>query len=267
MLVFPNAKINLGLNVISKRPDGYHDISSVLFPIPLEEALEIVPSSTFEFSSSGLPIPGHTHSNLVVKAWELLNLQFSIPPVHIHLHKCIPMGGGLGGGSADAAFALSTLNKLFNLDLSVGKLQKLAAELGSDCPFFIENKPALASGRGTELMNINLDLSGYYLLLVFPEIHSSTKEAYEGLTPSIPAISISEIIQRPVSEWKADLVNDFEKSIFKKYPELKDLKKSFYDSGADYAAMSGSGSTMFGIFRTPPDKLKNTVYHQLIMQL
>lgn len=254
MIAFPNAKINLGLNILSKREDGYHNISSVFYPVPLQDILEIIPAEDFKFSSSGLTIPGTTGGNLVVKAYHLLNERHQLQPVHIHLHKIIPMGAGLGGGSADGAFAIRLLNEVFTLSLPEASMQEYAARLGSDCPFFIQNKPVLAEGRGTEFSDIAVDLKGKYLVLICPDVHVSTAEAYNGIKPAIPERNIREIIENsPVKDWKKHLKNDFEASVFSRYPQLQTIKEQLYDHGALYASMTGSGSALYGLFDNEPD--------------
>lgn len=251
MITFPNAKINLGLNIVSKRDDGYHNIESCFYPIPWHDSLEVIEAASFAFHSYGLDIPGNTSSNLCVKAYELIKKDHDIPPVEIHLLKNIPMGAGLGGGSADGAFTLKTLNELFKLNLTSSQLEAYALQLGSDCPFFIKNEPVLAKGRGEQLEVIDLDLSGYYLAIHNPDIHVSTKEAYAGVSPQAPSKSINEIIQSPIQEWKGQLVNDFESSIFPNHAEIEQLKNGMYEAGAIYASMTGSGSTVFGLFENP----------------
>ena len=253
MLTFPNAKINLGLNVIARRPDGYHDIESCLYPIPFFDVLEIIPSEKFIFTSSGLDIPGDREKNLCVRAYYLLAKSFDLRPVHIHLHKVIPMGAGLGGGSADGAFTLVMLNEMFELQLSVDTLEELAGQLGSDCPFFIQNKPVFATGRGAEFQEIKLDLSGKFIALKHPGIHIRTKEAYSRVIPTEPKKSISKIIEQPIETWKNTLVNDFEKAVFPSHSELLRLKEELYQKGALYASMTGSGSAIYGIFEEKPD--------------
>jgi 4-diphosphocytidyl-2-C-methyl-D-erythritol kinase len=248
MLTFPNAKINLGLNILRKRNDGYHDIESCLYPIALSDILEIVPSEKFSFQCTGLPISGDEHANLVIKAYRMLQADFELPPVAMYLHKIIPMGAGLGGGSADGAFALTMLNALFQLSLPTEKLEDYAARLGSDCPFFIQNEPALATGTGTTLAPVPVDLSAYEIKLKFPPVHVSTAEAYAGVTPRTPSLSIREILKRPVTEWQGLLQNDFEASILKKYPAIAQAKQELIGEGALYAAMSGSGAAVFGVF-------------------
>lgn len=248
MLCFPNAKINLGLNIINKRPDGYHNIETIFYPIPVVDALEITHAETLSFSQTGIKIDTPIEKNLVVKALNLLKKQYKIPDVEIHLLKAIPFGAGLGGGSADAAFMLKLLNDYFKLHISIEKLEELASEIGADCPFFIRNKPVFASGIGNIFEPINLSLKGYYLCLIKPEIMVPTPEAYSKVIPKVPVISLKEIIQRPISEWKQWMVNDFESSVFSKYPEIESIKNLLYRKGAVYAAMSGSGSSVFGLF-------------------
>ncbi len=252
MITFPNAKINLGLQILRKRADGYHDISSVFLPIPLKDALEVVESTSLTFTSSGLPIPGSSDDNLCLKAYHLLKQSFELPAVNIHLHKAIPMGAGLGGGSADGAFLLVMLNKKFQLGLSDNQLEGYAAQLGSDCPFFVKNEPAIASGRGTELSRFHLDLKGHHLVLVFPGIHVGTREAYAGVKPNEHQPSIKEIFSKPIADWNGLLVNDFEKSVFPNHSTLKRIKEELYKSGAIYASMTGSGSTMYGLYSNFP---------------
>jgi len=251
MICFPNAKINLGLNVTEKRPDGYHNIETVFYPIPVRDALEIVPSREFSFSQTGIAIDGPAEKNLVMKAVKLMKEHFDIPPLEIHLLKAIPFGAGLGGGSADAAFTLKLLNDYCSLGQSETELELLAASIGADCPFFIRNKPVFASGTGNIFTPVNVSLNGYTLCLVKPDIAVSTPEAYASVTPAFPATGIREIITRPVNEWKELLVNDFEKSVFRLHPEIKQIKEMLYRAGALYAAMSGSGSSVFGLFSEP----------------
>ncbi len=250
MVVFPHCKINLGLHVISKREDGYHTIETCFYPVPWTDILEIIPSKEFSFTCSGLVVPGNEEDNLCIKAYHLLQTEFNLAPVKIHLHKVLPMGAGLGGGSSDAAFTLRLLNTIFDLKLKADRLRGFASQLGSDCSFFIEDKPMLGSGRGEQLTEFTVSLKGYYLVLVKPEIHVSTAEAYAGVTPKAPYQTIKEILTRPVGEWKDHLLNDFEKSVFAKYPAIGAIKKELYNNGALYASMSGSGSSVFGIFRS-----------------
>jgi 4-diphosphocytidyl-2-C-methyl-D-erythritol kinase len=257
MLNFPNAKINLGLNITAKREDGYHDIESCFYPISLKDALEIIPSEKLKFSSTGIPIPGNSEDNLVLKAYHLIQADYDIPAVEMILHKNIPMGAGMGGGSADGAFMLNLLNDNFKLNLSNETLEEYALKLGSDCPFFIENKPKLVTGRGEIFESTSVDLSGYYLALVYPDIHISTGEAYRGVKPQESKILVKEALENyPIEEWKGILKNDFEEGIFEKYPKLQEIKSRFYDAGAIYASMTGSGSTIFGIFSQSTDSNK-----------
>lgn len=254
MVLFPNCKINLGLNIVRKRPDGYHDLETVFYPIAFPDALEVIrndhPSGDISFSSTGFEIKGDSENNLCIKAYHLLKKDFSqLPPVKVHLHKCIPAGGGLGGGSADGAFMLRLLNQKFNLGLSKEALISYALQLGSDCPFFIINKPCFATGRGEALEQIELDLSAYKFILVNPNVHVSTAEAFSLLTPIPPLKSIKHIIHQPVETWKAELKNDFEAAVFEIHPEIKSIKEALYEQGAIYASMTGSGSTVYGIFR------------------
>ena len=249
MVVFPNCKINVGLHVVCKRTDGYHDLETVFYPLFLRDALEVIRSEKFSFQLSGLPVDGITENNLCVKAYHLLKQDFpELPPVSIHLHKAIPMGAGVGGGSADGAFMLTLLNDKFRLHLSQEQLISYALKLGSDCPFFIINKPCFASGRGENLTPVDLDLSSYKIIMVNPGIHVSTKEAFSRLTPSIPKKGVQEIIKQPITTWREELKNDFEESVFKSFPAIEDVKKELYETGAIYAAMSGSGSSVLGIF-------------------
>lgn len=251
MISFPNAKINLGLNIVSKREDGYHNIESCFYSIPWFDSLEVIEAASFAFHSYGLDIPGDSESNLCVKAYELIKKDHDIPPVEIHLLKTIPMGAGLGGGSADGAFTLKMLNGLFDLNLTDSQLEAYSLKLGSDCPFFIKNLPAIAKGRGEQLGLIDLDLSGYHLAIHNPDIHISTKEAYAGVSPNTPDKGVSELIQTSINKWKDVLVNDFEASIFPNHSAIAQLKEDMYESGAIYASMTGSGSTVFGIFKEP----------------
>ena len=254
MLTFPNAKINLGLYITERRSDGYHNIESVFFPVPWCDALEIVPSSQkTSFQSTGIPIPGDAKDNLCLQAYELLRKDFGLEPVKIHLHKVIPIGAGLGGGSSDASYTLRLISELNNLFLEDDFLEDYAAMLGSDCPFFIGNQPVVATGTGTDFTAIELDLSGKHLALVYPGIHIGTKEAYEGVTPKAPSINLGTYIQEtPIDQWRDTLHNDFEDSIFPNHPQLAEVKQGLYDAGALYASMTGSGATLFGIFDHAP---------------
>lgn len=252
MVSFPPCKINLGLNVIEKRSDGYHNLETVFYPIPLNDIVEIIPADTTQFIASGITIPGDKSTNLCLKAYELLKSTYKLPPVEIRLHKVIPTGAGLGGGSADAAHTLRLLNKLFNLQLSISQLQDYAQQLGSDCAFFIEDKPMLGLGRGELLEPIQLSLKGKFLVLLKPNVHVSTAEAYKGVKPTRSQPSVREIVENtPIEKWRNLLKNDFEESVFKAHPIISEYKEKLYAAGALYACMSGSGSSVFGIFEKP----------------
>lgn len=256
MLTFPNAKINIGLNIVEKRPDGFHNIESVFYPVNWCDALEIVPSEQFHFQSSGLPIPGDTNNNLCIKAYHLLNnsqSKMAQKAAHFHLHKIIPMGAGLGGGSADGAFALKILNEIFELGLSKAELQSYARLLGSDCAFFIENRPVFCFNKGDEFEEISLNLKGKFIVLVNPAIHISTAEAYAGVKPRKAEISLKEALKLPLNKWEGLIKNDFEENLLWKYPTIAATKKTLYKQGALYASMTGSGSTVYGIFETEKD--------------
>jgi len=270
MLVFPNININLGLFITGKRPDGFHSIESIFYPVQWHESLEIIergesPSDFSQiqsqvemgkvrFTSYGIPIPGNVDSNLCIKVYQLLEEWYNMPAVDIHLLKTLPIGAGLGGGSADAAFTLKALKDYFQLRISDAEAKDLLAKVGSDCPFFWENKPMFVFGRGERMRPIDVDLSDYYILIVNPNIHISTKEAYAGVNPSPPAIDLEMIPSIDVDGWKDVLVNDFEASIFPNYPIIRDVKEELYNRGALYASMTGSGSTLFGIFKDLPDE-------------
>jgi 4-diphosphocytidyl-2-C-methyl-D-erythritol kinase len=267
MISFPSCKINLGLHILFKRDDNYHEVETVMYPIPLNDILEIVPADELIFTSSGLAIPGKVEDNLCLKAYHLLKNEFDIPPVHIHLHKIIPMGGGLGGGSSNGAFTLKLLNDLFQLNLSTEELKEKAAQLGSDCAFFIENSPQVCTGRGEITTSIELDLSTYYLKIVNLGIHVSTAEAYGGIVPFQPTEKIAQIIQKAISTWKGKLKNDFEEGVFRNHPELLEAKNRLYKEGAIYASMTGSGSTMFGLFESQPQDSFPESHIEHIVQL
>lgn len=249
MIVFPNAKINIGLNVVEKRQDGYHNLESCFFPIPWKDALEVVENDKFSFSSSGIPIPGE--SNIVTEAYYLLKQKFDLPPVAVHLHKNIPIGAGLGGGSADGAFMIRLLNELFSLSLSKAEQIAYAGQLGSDCPFFIENQPKFVQGTGNIFSEISLDLSHFYLAVVYPDLHIETGSAFKGLKPEKPIMNLKEVIETSAPEaWREVVRNDFEKTA---RPEIMGVKDLLYDHGAVYASMSGSGSAVYGLFTKKPD--------------
>ncbi len=268
MVTFPNAKVNLGLHIVSRRKDGYHNIETCFVPIPLRDILEVIEvgrrsgdrrsDETFQFTTSGLAIPGNPEENLCVRAYQLLKADFNLFPVQIHLHKIIPMGGGLGGGSSNASFLLRSLNELFSLSLTDKQLESYASQLGSDCPFFIRNQPVLASGTGNQFDDISLDLNGKYIVLIFPEIAVSTAEAYSQVIPrqansQAQSVSLHERLSQPAEGWKENVVNDFEASVFAQYPILATIKEQLYSAGAFYASMSGSGSTMYGLFHQKPN--------------
>lgn len=250
MLLYPNPKINIGLNVLRRRSDGYHDIETLFVPYKgIKDALEVVYSEEPSMHRYGLKYPGSDEDDLCMKAWRLMEREHGIPPVAIHLYKNIPVGAGLGGGSSDCAFTLVALNDLFSLGLSKSCLAEYAASLGSDCPFFIYNTPMLASGRGEHLEPSDVDLSDYEIRLETPQIHVSTAEAYSGVKPQEPAVSLRDSLLRPVEEWHHCIKNDFEPSVFALHPQIEQIKQRFYDEGAIYAAMSGSGSSVYGLFR------------------
>lgn len=253
MISFPPCKINLGLQVLARRSDGYHEIETCFYPIPWTDILEIIPSDELRLTSSGIAIPGNASDNLCLKAYQLLKGDFNLSPVKIHLHKILPTGAGLGGGSSDAAHTLRLLNQIFDLKLSVEELRSYAARLGSDCPFFIEDKPMLGTGRGEILNGISVNLSGKFIVLVNPQLHISTQEAYAGVTPGLYSKHIKDIVTSDMDNWKKELRNDFETSVFTKHTVISEIKEKFYKQGACYSAMSGSGSTVFGIFKQPVD--------------
>lgn len=259
MLFFPNAKINLGLKILRRREDGYHDLETAFYPLPLKDVLEIVRTTgKTSFTAYGNPIPGDSATNLCLKAWELLRNEFpTLPPIHIHLYKNIPIGAGLGGGSSDGAWTLLALNRQFQLGLTDGQLLDYALRLGSDCPFFILNKPCLGTGRGQILQPLSLDLSSYSIVLVHPRIHISTAKAFSLCTPGENKAPLPTILSGPVSDWRERLTNDFEVPIFRLYPVLRDIKQRLYDLGAVYASMTGSGSAIFGLFRKGRTPVEN----------
>ncbi len=286
MLVFPNCKINLGLQILNKREDGFHNLATVFYPVQLKDVLEIIQkddansptqnselktqdsqlktkNSELSFTSSGLEIAGDEQNNLCIKAYNLLKKEFpSLPPVQIHLHKAIPMGAGLGGGSSDGAFALKLLNEKFQLGLNNEQLIGYALQLGSDCPFFILNKPCYATGRGEILEPVDLDLSAYQFVIVNPGIHVHTGWAFEQLkiqsSDRLERPDLRKIIQQPITTWKDELKNDFEEVVAKEHGEIATIKQQLYDAGALYASITGSGSTVFGIFEKGDEvKIKN----------
>jgi len=271
MIVFPNCKINLGLHILRKRDDGFHDLETVFFPINFTEVLEVItnPAShpDMEFTATGLQVAGSSSDNLCIKAYQLLKKYLpELPGIKIHLHKAIPTGAGLGGGSADAAFMLKLLNDKFRLNLSTPQLLNYSLQLGSDCPFFIINKPCFATGRGERLEEIPLDLSAYKIVLINPNIHVNTGWAFSQIRPALPKRNLKEIVSQPIATWKNELVNDFEEVVFAAHPRIKMIKEELYRQGALYAAMSGSGSTVFGIFNkaTPIAPSGNDYFQKII---
>ena len=264
MCTFPNAKINIGLNITEKRTDGYHNLETIFYPIDLCDSLEFVQNDETQFNCTGLKIEGEPENNLILKAYKLLKEEFDLPNIDIHLHKAIPMGAGLGGGSADAAFMLKMLNDEFCLGLSSQELEQKAAKLGADCAFFIKNKPTLAKGIGNIFEPTTINLSGYHIVLIKPEVHVSTAEAYGGCKPQRWTTPLEVAIKRPISEWKNCIFNDFEKTVFVAHPELAEIKDMLYSKGAVYAAMSGSGSTIYGLFEnTINDKFTTNIESQI----
>lgn len=253
MITYPNAKINLGLNIVEKRPDGYHNLETIFYPINLQDALEVTElkgEGEYTLKTSGVQIEGNPENNLVVKAYRLLKEDYpEMPGINIHMYKHIPTGAGLGGGSADAAFMIKLLNEKFKLNISIEKMEEYAARLGADCAFFIQNKPVFACGIGNIFTPINLSLKGYHIVLVKPDIFVSTKDAFANIKPKQPTHSLKEIARMPIETWRATMKNDFEESVFQKFPEIAAIKDKLYDLGAIYASMSGSGSSVFGIFR------------------
>lgn len=259
MLCFPNAKINLGLNIVSRRSDGYHELETIFYPVEIKDALEIVPTKEeladnqrYRLFQSGLAIQGNEDDNLVIKALKLISRDHILPAIDIHLLKKIPFGAGLGGGSANAAAMLKMMNKMFELDYSNEQLINLAAKLGADCPFFIKNTPVFATGIGEKMEDIELNLSNYHFVLIKPDISINTGLAYSKITPKRPEVSLKEIVKMPPEQWKGLMINDFETPIFKKHPQINDIKQQLYELGAVYASMSGSGSSVYGFFNKMP---------------
>ncbi|HET7117800.1 MAG TPA: 4-(cytidine 5'-diphospho)-2-C-methyl-D-erythritol kinase [Hanamia sp.] len=254
MVAFPNCKINLGLNILQKREDGYHDIETVFFPLPFTDALEIITSQNeTQFKNTGI-LAGDTENNLCLKAYRLLKNDYpQLPEINMHLHKAIPIGAGLGGGSADATFTLLLLNRKYELNISDSKLSGYALQLGSDCPFFLLNNPCLATGRGEKMEEIVLSLAAYKILIVNPGFHVNTREIFQQIKPVFPFKKIKEIIQQPVDTWRNELNNDFEKVVFSLHPEIEKIKEILYQHKAIYASMTGTGSTVYGIFNKEAD--------------
>lgn len=262
MITFPNAKINLGLNIIEKRPDGYHNLETIFYPINLQDALEVTRRENndkeYTLHISGSPLEGEPEDNLVVKAYKLLKKDYpGLLPVDIHMYKHIPAGAGLGGGSSDAACMIKLLNDKFSLGLSTERMEEYAVKLGADCASFIRNKPVFATGIGNLFEPVELSLKGYHIILIKPDIFVSTRDAFAEIKPVRPAVSLKEIVKQPMETWKNSMKNDFEDSVFKKFPEIAAIKDELYDLGAVYAAMSGSGSSVYGIFKAPIENVED----------
>lgn len=253
MICFPNAKINIGLNITSRRSDGYHNLETIFYPIKIQDALEVIEAPLMGFETSGIAIPGLAEDNLCIKAYNLLRQDFTLPNINIHLHKNIPIGAGLGGGSADAAFFIKLVNDKFELGLTDEAMQSYCRLLGADCAFFIKNKPLFAYGKGDVFTSIALDLSPYYTVLVMPPVHVSTAEAYRGVLPKLPKKGLEALIKLPIQNWQRTIVNDFEPPIFNTHPQIKNVKADLIKAGAIFSLMSGSGASVFGIFDTKPD--------------
>lgn len=249
MICFPNAKINIGLHVTGKRSDGYHTIETIFYPIPLRDALEAVISTKTSFKQTGIKLDAAPEENLVMKAHALFSKKYKLPPLDMYLKKTIPSGAGLGGGSSDAAFMLKLLNEIGACNISDNRLEKMAATIGADCPFFIRNKPVLATGTGNLFKPAEISLKGYTICIVKPTVAVSTQEAYTNIKPQKPVFALEKLASIPVPEWKEVLKNDFEPGIFQKYPAIEEIKDKLYALGAEYAAMSGSGSAVYGLFK------------------
>lgn len=262
MITFPNAKINLGLNIIEKRPDGYHNLETIFYPINLQDALEVTRRENggdeCTLHISGALLEGEPEDNLVVKAYKLLKKDYpEMLPIDIHMYKHIPAGAGLGGGSSDAAHMIKLLNDKFSLGLTTGQMEEYAAQLGADCAFFVQNRPVFATGIGNVFEPVELSLKGYHIILIKPDIFVSTRDAFAEIKPARPAVSLKEVVKQPIETWKDSMKNDFEDSVFKKFPEIAAIKDELYDLGAVYAAMSGSGSSVFGIFKEPIENVED----------
>lgn len=261
MILFPNAKINIGLNIVNRRPDGYHDLETIFYPVPWRDILEIVPAkgSVTTLTVSGRPVDCPADKNLVMKAVKALDEITPLPPVDIYLEKIIPDGAGLGGGSADAAFTLAGLNELFELNFDKSRLAAIASRIGADCPFFIYDTPLFASGIGDQFSPVEIDLSEYVIAIVKPPVSVSTKEAYSGVTPGRPAQPLRRLVAEPVDKWRDQVVNDFEKSIFLSHPEIAEVKNALLEMGARYASMSGSGAAVYALFDCDSDILSESI--------
>jgi len=249
MICFPNAKINIGLEIVSKREDGFHNIVTGIYPIGYCDILEITKSDKFKFTQTGLIIPGNGEGNLVVRAYNLLQEENDIPAVNIHLHKVVPIGAGLGGGSSDASFTLITLNQIFHLNYNLDELEKFAGRLGTDCPFFIRNQPGIAIKKGDEFKPLEIDISGHWLVVVTPNIHITTSEAYSFIVPSHGNGEWTELLSQSTGSWKTNISNSFEDYALNEYPELNEIKNKLLNEGAIYSSLSGSGSSVYGLFK------------------
>ena len=267
MLAFANAKINLGLHVKEKRPDGYHNLETVFYPVKLYDVIEITDAEETFCTTAGLVIPGDAADNICLQAYQLISKDFDIPAQQITLLKNIPVGAGLGGGSSDAAFLIKLLNEKFNLGMPVAVMQDYARALGADCAFFIENQPVYAIGKGDEFSPVNIDLSSWFMVLVKPPVHVSTADAYAGLLPVKPSAELTDLLNLPVPEWKLHLKNDFEQHVFLKYPEIARIKEQLYAAGAVFALMSGSGSGVYALFekavQLPGLEKENKVFYNV----
>jgi 4-diphosphocytidyl-2-C-methyl-D-erythritol kinase len=256
MIIYSHAKINIGLQILNKRMDGFHNLRSVMYPTGLCDIIEVKINSegqeAFQFSQTGRPIHSVPEANLVTQAWRVFSKHRALPPLSIHLHKQIPVGAGLGGGSSNASSVLKAFNQLAIESLAPDLLEDLSAHLGSDCPFFLQEGPRMMEGRGDILRDTQVSLEGLYLVLLFPEIHISTAEAYAGVRPRIPEKALQTLISRPIEQWRNLIINDFEAPLGLKIPLIPELKSELYEAGAVYASLSGSGSSLFGIFRKRP---------------
>lgn len=270
MICFPNAKINLGLHVTEKRPDGYHNLETAFLPVPLQDVLEISPlkfyDSEYELQLAGIPIEGCACDNIVVRIFLDLKHEFELPPQNIYLYKRIPTGAGLGGGSSDGAFMMRMLNEQFHLGMSGAEMEERMSCYGADCAFFIRNTPSLAEGIGDRIRPLHLDLSKYWILLVKPSVSVSTKEAYADIEPQKPSVNLYEALMQPVEKWRHTICNDFEKIVFRKYPEIAAIKQTLYDMHAVYASMSGTGSCVFALFRQPFEEAYKIFNDCFVMQ-
>lgn len=251
MVTFPNAKINIGLNILSRRTDGYHNLETIFYPVKVKDVLEVIEAPKLKFESSGIEIPGNANENLCLSAYQLLKADFDIPPVYIHLHKNIPIGAGLGGGSADAAFFIKLMNDKFNLGLNDEKMENYCRKLGADCAFFIQNKPLFAYDKGDFFEPIEIDLSSYFIVLVMPPVHVSTGEAYRSVKPQLPKLSLKDLVKLPIESWQGKINNDFEPHILNSHPQIRGVKRAMLEAGALFTLMSGSGASVFGIFKDP----------------